>query len=168
MGEKPEPPSPQTGSEPAWTGLNRPEPGESSQKCQHQSRGVTKVKNLLPMLRKKLIFFCFSCSVGITICHFWHPSAVILPKQKWQFGCGGVEKIENVLPMLRKKHFFLCFPCSMGITFLKSTWPLVYKWHFLRGGEFAYSCGAVHGFVGRYRMTNSFENFPAKSAVHAT
>ena len=35
---------------------SRPEPGEFCQKCAYQSRGVTKVKNLLPMLREKLFF----------------------------------------------------------------------------------------------------------------
>ena len=161
MGLRLTPRCPKTGREPAWA-------GRIQLKITFSVERGCKNQNYASHAPWEALFFCFSCSVGITICHFWHPSAEILPKNKWQFRCGGVAKIEIVLPMLRKKHFFLCFQCSMGITFLKSTWPLVYKWHFLRGVEFAYSCGAVHGFVGRYRMTNSFENFPAKSAVHAT
>ena len=113
------------------------------------------------MLREKHFFFCFSCSVRIIFCHFWHPSAVILPKKKCSFCCGGVAKVEIVLPMLRGKHFFLCFSCSMRSAFLKSTWPLVYKWYFLGGGELACSCGAVHGFVMIWVMINSFANFPS-------
>ena len=60
------------------------------------------------------------------------------------------------------KHICLCFSCSVRIIISNSTWPLVYKWHFLRGGEFACSCGAVHAFIVRCCFWNSFENFPFK------
>ena len=69
-----------------------------------------------------------------------------MPKKKWAFYCGGVAKLRNLLPMLRKKHIFLCFPCSVRMTFLKLTWPLRWKWHFLRGGESCCSCGAEQVF----------------------
>ena len=68
--------------------------------------------------------------------------------------------------MLHKKHIFLGFPCSVGITFLKSTWPLGWKWHFFRGGEFSCTCGAVRIFMARYQSTNSFDYLPSKLNVH--
>ena len=96
----------QNRSEPARTSQNWPELGVSCQKSYSQSRGIAKVKNVLPMLREK--HFCLL----LLMQHGNHILAFLIPL------CGNLAQTKSGLPTregLQKSK--LCFPCSMRSTF---------------------------------------------------